>query len=381
MTSLLADPFSEAPKTSLENLYDRERESKALIEAVKMRSRMVLVLGVRRVGKTSLIKAALNSLGIPYIFLDLRALPSYDDKALYSMVAEELNRALPLRRRLFEQLRRVRGIRVGAEGISIDLGREKPSLISILRALNQWAMGEGFNLPIVFDEAQELRFFQGGRRGLDFRRLLAYGYDNLENMTFILSGSEVGVLYKLLGLEDPKSPLFGRYVERVVVERLDRDRSLDFLRAGFKAHNVKVEDDVLLQAVEQLDGIIGWLTYFGAEVVRRCRGGAWVDSSETIQSIRSKAVALCASELEGVARRSLLYMGILAELRGGLRTWSELKTSLEKRFKRTISNPQLANLLNTLAQLSLLEKDSRGYRALDPLVPEAAELLLRTHHR
>jgi DNA-binding HxlR family transcriptional regulator len=82
-----------------------------------------------------------------------------------------------------------------------------------------------------------------------------------------------------------------------------------------------------------------------------------------------------------VARRSLLYMGILAELRGGLRTWSELKTSLEKRFKRTISNPQLANLLNTLAQLSLLEKDSRGYRALDPLVPEAAELLLRTHHR
>jgi AAA+ ATPase superfamily predicted ATPase len=100
MTPLLGDLFSEGPKTTLGSLYDKERESKALMEAVRMRSRMVVVLGVRRVGKTSLIKATLNSMGIPYIFLDLRALPSYDDKALFSMVAEELNRAIPLRRRV-----------------------------------------------------------------------------------------------------------------------------------------------------------------------------------------------------------------------------------------------------------------------------------------
>jgi Predicted ATPase (AAA+ superfamily) len=107
MTLLPGDPFSEGPKTSLSGFYDREQELSRLTAAVKSGSRMVLVLGVRRVGKTSLIRAALNTMGTPYIFLDLRALPSYDYRSLYGMVAEEINRALPLHKRLVEAFRGV----------------------------------------------------------------------------------------------------------------------------------------------------------------------------------------------------------------------------------------------------------------------------------
>ena len=381
MTPLLDDPFSEAPKTSIESLYDREAELKALKNALKRKSRMVLVLGVRRVGKTSLLKAGLNSMKTPYVFLDLRALASYDDKSLYSILVDELNRVMPFGKRLLEQLKKVKGVSVGVEGVSISLAKDKPGLTSIFRALDRWASEEKFCLPVVFDEAQELRFFQGGRRRFDFRRFLAYSYDNLQNITLILSGSEVGLLLRLLGFDDPKSPLFGRHYERIVVERLDRAAAYEFLRLGFEHHGIEVEDEVLRQVVERLDGIIGWLAHFGAEAVREYRRGSGVNIIELIQVIESKAVALCASELEEVAKRSTLYIAILAELKDGVKTWSELKSALEKRLKRVVSNPQLANLLNTLSQLSLIEKTASGYRALDPLAPEAAELLLSRRWR
>jgi hypothetical protein len=50
-------------------------------------------------------------------------------------------------------------------------------------------------------------------------------------------------------------------------------------------------------------------------------------------------------------------------------------------FKRTISKQQLARLINTLRELSLIEKVDNGYRALDPLIPDAAELLLKRYAR
>ena len=49
--------FRPTPVERPEELFDREEEVKALREAVG-RSPMVVVVGVRRVGKTSLVKAA-----------------------------------------------------------------------------------------------------------------------------------------------------------------------------------------------------------------------------------------------------------------------------------------------------------------------------------
>lgn len=52
--------FSTEPKTSLDELFDRE------VEVERFRSglneRLVLVLGIRRVGKSSLVLSVLNSL-------------------------------------------------------------------------------------------------------------------------------------------------------------------------------------------------------------------------------------------------------------------------------------------------------------------------------
>lgn len=36
---------------------------------------------------------------------------------------------------------------------------------------------------------------------------LAYAYDNLDNITFVLTGSEVRFLYDVVGVNDPNHPI------------------------------------------------------------------------------------------------------------------------------------------------------------------------------
>ncbi|MEM2563798.1 MAG: ATP-binding protein, partial [Candidatus Bathyarchaeia archaeon] len=77
-----------------------------------------------------------------------------------------------------------------------------------------------------FDEAQMLRFLEGGKGRIDFRRMLAYAYDNLRGLRFILTGSEVGLLLSFLRLEElgvkpierRRFRAFGGYVERDISE-------------------------------------------------------------------------------------------------------------------------------------------------------------------
>jgi len=62
---------------------------------------------------------------------------------------------------------------------------------------------------IAFDEAQNQR----GKLATNFISLLAHCYDYCSNVNFILTGSEVGLLYDLLGIYDVESPLYGRHLD------------------------------------------------------------------------------------------------------------------------------------------------------------------------
>lgn len=44
------------------------------------------------------------------------------------------------------------------------------------------------------------------REPVDFAKLIAYAYDHLANMVVILSGSQVGLLYDMLKVDDPAYP-------------------------------------------------------------------------------------------------------------------------------------------------------------------------------
>ena len=126
-------------------------------------------------------------------------------------------------------------------------GREQVSIAELLDRLNEK------RAVIAFDEAQRLR----GPLSSEVLNALAHSYDFEHNITFILTGSEVGLLYDFISFEDPSSPLLGRYFYEVAIDRFSRGGSMEFLIRGFRELGIDVPRHLLEDFVELFDGIPG----------------------------------------------------------------------------------------------------------------------------
>lgn len=247
--------FSTEPKDSLEELFDREREVESLKESVN--ERLVLILGLRRTGKSSLVLATLNSMATDYVCVDVRKV--YDDvskKVTADKLIDELHSALASLSKKEKLKKLLSELEISVESplrIRVSQDSFRREAIKIFEALN----GLGKTV-VAFDEAQYLRFSAVG-----LRTLLAYIYDHLKNIKVILTGSEIGLLHDFEGLEDPDSELYGRYYKTIEVMPFTRETSEEFLRTGFKQLGADVDQRVIERAADELGGIVGWLLYFG----------------------------------------------------------------------------------------------------------------------
>ena len=251
--------------------------------------------------------------------------------------------------------------------MEFDWREQALTLTTLLNKLNDYAVNsadEGF-IVISFDEAQLLRFLAGGKGRMDFRRIMAYAYDNLRGLRFILTGSEVGVLLHFLGLDDASSPLYGRYVSTVMVERFPRERSIEFLNRGFREAKMNVSDDILNAIVEKVDGIPGWLTYFGCMCLE-----SGCASKEIIKAVTEKALGIVGKELEELFKRSSQYRHVLKAISLGANSWSNIKKAVEAWVGRRFTNAETTRFLNTLTNLSIVEKTDGEYKIVDPLIAE-----------
>ena len=199
--------------------------------------------------------------------------------------------------------------------------------------------------------------------------MMAYAYDNLRYVNFVLTGSQVGLLYNFLGLNDPRTPLFGRAYMEVKTRRLSPDEAFDFLERGFSQLGVNCPRDVLERAVETFDGIIGWLTYFGYEYSMR-------DSADFDDILRG-TVQLALSELRNLVSslRSHRYSVILRALARELMPWRLIKRRLEDYEGRELNPATVSELLNNLVGMGIIEKVDDEYRIADPVYRLAAEHL------
>jgi len=238
-----------------EDLFDREEELRKLIGAIVRDDPLILILGLRRIGKTSLLRVGLNKLGYHSIVIDCRVFEgktyvTYTD--FIKALENSIDNVLPKTRRLVEFVREVRGISV--QGFKIEFSvKEKPTLISLLETLNSYASNENTRFIVAFDEAQELIKL----RGVRVLPAIAYTYDNLRNIVTILTGSQVGLLYRFLKRHDPSSPIYGRVRTEIRLENLSREKALEFLEEGFRQYGIKPSKHIIEEAVERLCGNIG----------------------------------------------------------------------------------------------------------------------------
>jgi AAA+ ATPase superfamily predicted ATPase len=98
--------FDPRPKSQRSALFDRDEEIKELKESVA-RSPLTFLLGIRRIGKTSVLKVALNEPKAPYVYLDLRILEEegYSKVALYRLLSETFSNTASKWNKLIDHLK------------------------------------------------------------------------------------------------------------------------------------------------------------------------------------------------------------------------------------------------------------------------------------
>lgn len=364
--------FDPRPKESRSELFDREKELESLSYFVKSGSPLILCIGIRRIGKTSLIKVFLNENNYPYIYINARRLAEYQYsiRGLYTLLAESIASSR-FSNKLLEYLRGLRGVKAtilhGGVSIEFNWKRREPSITSLLEKLNNYGRDRNTFVLVVIDEAQELRILRGYNR-LDFRQIIAYSYDNLHNLKFILTGSEVGLIYNFLEFSKYDSPLYGRVRDEVILSRFSREESIAFLEAGFSEAGLSVPKNIIEEAVDALDGIPGWLAFYGYKVTQTKR-------FDILGEILEEAVKVALSELEKIVKASRYYGLIMRAVAMGFNNWTSIKRAIEAWVGGPIHNKTLFNGLNRLVDLSVLVKENEKYDFADPVYREAAKRL------
>jgi len=348
--------FDPEPKKKKRDFYNRETELRDLLESIE-KEKFVVIQGIRRLGKSSLLNVALAESKRPFVKLDLREVyfthGSVSKFHLYRVLSQELSR-LSRTYRLASWLEKVRGIKIAGLEIQLDWREKGASLTDIFRAMNAWASARKEKLAIAIDEAQYLRL--AGRARYD--GLLAWAIDNLDSLVFVLTGSQVGVLQDFLGVEDPRSPLYGRYVKTIKLGRFSHEQATDFLKKGFKEAGVKQPD--LEEVVDALDGLIGWLTLYGHTCVSEGKG--------ELERFLKMAAKLAADESKKILRWSDRYQVVLRAIASGALKWSEIyeRTSVKL---GPISKSDLTYLLDNLVRYGYLERLENGsFMIPDPVV-------------
>jgi AAA+ ATPase superfamily predicted ATPase len=349
--------FDVSPKTKRSDLFGMDYQLDLLTRYLVDKSvRLIVIKGLRRTGKTSLLNVALNEINMKNVKIDVRESPFYDKKEFLIFLIKKIRERMGSF--LDKIIENIAGVKLGYGKFSFELFFSKEENInSFFENLNSWLTKKRQNLILAFDEAQLLK-------GIKFDYFLASIFDNYKSIKIVLTGSEVGVLDKLLGKADYNAPLFGRAYLEIELKKLKEEDVTKFLELGFKQINKKIEFEEVREVVENLDGIIGWVTYYGWF---RYKG---LSHRKALEKVKEEGSVLTKKELEnflGERKAKARYLKLLKYLKKGYNSWSSLKQAFKKDGLR-ISDSQLNLYLKELIDFGFIEKINDKYFVTDPLL-------------
>jgi len=351
--------FDIKPKTNVEDLFGVNFLLSLLVNAIKDKKvRMIVIKGLRRTGKTSLLNVALKEAKIDYIKIDIREAPYYDRAEFFEFLIAKLEEKYSKLKKLLEGAE----IKIFYKDVGAGLKLKDKKTISFLEELNTRLKKRNKQLIIALDEAQLLR-------KIEFNQVLASIYDNYENIKLIITGSEIGILDGFIGKRDAKSPLFGRPYFEIEMKKLEKEKSAEFLERGFKQINKQLELKEAEEIIEELDGIIGWLTAYGW--FRNQNINHRNALMKTIEEGKKLAKEELSRFLDNRKARAS-YIFLLKLLAKNEDSWGIIKNEFVRRRKK-ISDRQLSLYIRELIDYGFIEKDEDKYKISDPLHMRAVE--------
>lgn len=337
--------FDLKPKEKMGDFFNCKDELNSFVDYLtKKSSRMIIIKGLRRTGKSSLLRVGLKKAKAKFVLIDARELTSLSRKSFEIKLFEELRTIKGLH---FSLLEKIKGIEAGLR-------------ISFKNEETLWHLLKNMDIVIAVDEVQMLR-------GSGVETFFAAVYDNT-SCKIVLTGSEVGVLDAFLGKDDPKAPLFGRTYNEIKMHSLIPEKSKEFLMLGFKEAKKIIPEVVMHEALKELNGIVGWLAMFGNLSLS-------LDSKKALEKAVTNGAKLAYSELESFldSRPSAKnrYFALCKIIAGKSLGWSNLKQLFQIELKESISDSQFTNYLNSLKDYGFIIHKEDVYSMPDPLLKRA----------
>jgi AAA+ ATPase superfamily predicted ATPase len=342
--------FELEPKSRKKDFFNYDYQYNQVKKALERKEKITAVVGVRRVGKTSLLNIVYNETNVLKLWLDGRIVNDAK-KEIFSAIYETAKTSKP---KIFGK---IESLSVSAFGVGFEVTLANKSQHELERKIR--SAGQ---MCVFIDEAQRMKV-------TDLADVLSYFYDRFPRISFILSGSEIGLVEEILGEDDSEHPLYGREITRVVMNRMDENKSMDYLKRGFEQIKTKLDTEEIDEAVAELDGLIGWLTLYGYEKgVKK--------SKAALKKTAGHAAQIAATELVHFLKRTRnrkLYLNLLRNTDGS--GWDELRTRTGKDLGKKL-NPNLFNFaLEKLVNHSFIESRSGKYYLSDPLLQRALYLV------
>ena len=330
--------FDIGPKERIKDFFNYREEYRKVRTALRRGERIIAIIGVRRVGKTSLMNVLFNDLDGINVWVDGRIIN--DAKDLIAV----LEQGIEQNGGIFGSIKSL-GISISGMGITTGLSIE-PKTKAVIRKCGK--------IHLFIDEAQYANC-------MEIAKALSYLYDRFPNVQIIISGSEIRLIDEVLGITNSSHPLYGRRVEIIELKRLDKEKSLEFLRLGFKQVSKRVPSSELEEVVERLDGLIGWLTLYGYE-------RAIANSEHPLEKVEYIAMGIVEAELKrllGNKRNKALYISILRYANN--RKWKELLSVVRDEIGK-VNNASFSRALKELVRYSFIEKINDRYVVADPII-------------
>ena len=313
--------FDTRPKASRDFVFGRDDVINEL-ERLLNNGFWPVILGPRRVGKTTVMMVVINELGGIYI----------DASTAMGL------RGLGLR--LVDEVRRL-NIRVRLNLAVLQLDIERRPAATIERLIKE--LGD---VIIGIDEVQNIISPR-------LPALLSVAY-NESRVRFIFSGSLVGTTRLIM--RSPES--LGRPLIRFELKPFTREQSMEFLRLGSRSCGVGISDAEIEDAVSKFDGIVGWLTYYGS---LRSSGMDHVRAMETLEGIAREVIK---SELSKLGKYEVATYRALATL--GRARWVEIKRLAESLMGHSIDDKTFTMALKALVNMYMVKEVEHGiYEVVD----------------
>lgn len=351
--------FDPRPKKKKEDLYSREKELEQFSNALPYAS-LIVITGLRRTGKTSFLNVAVAESNQPYAVLDLRGLPYNPSRAdIVRRLEAAFNR---IDRRWFsglsDALRHLKGVSILGNEVSFSWGKTGVDLPELFGEIDAWASKEKKQFLMAFDEIQLVR----GDKWIP--SFFAHVADSYRNTTLLLTGSECGLMFDFLGFDDPNAPLYGRHYVQIQMRNFSEHQAEDFLIKGFQQIGVAASSEVVSYAVQNLDGIAGWLTLFGSRCNDKRNG-----SKEIVDEVVFEAGRLAREEAVKLTVMSRRYGVVLNFLAGvSSASWGQVKAVVEAKEEHSLTSASVSKVLNALVKSGFVQKTDDKYAVADPIL-------------